>query len=464
MDKSKDISFSDAVNTYYKLKGDYEDNITKIKNTIKKIPNLSWKEKRTKLEKKHPKCINCKRAVGTLFSTQMDEKNQRILMALCGDRTNKCPLNIRINMGKVGLVPDDIQEITNELDNYNRQIIMDKNDLIFGYVSDIVAIELFKQLTNKITKLTSEYREFIDYYLDIVDNEEQHKSLETKQKLFNNNVLSFKDILHKYKNTSNTHLVQDALSLYLENIVPLANEIRNQKYSYVSVDYDEDKGIYRMVTIPTEIEELEYNIDSTNAETVESFVIGMVKSARKNKTIRGTKSGEQGQGKKTRRKRNLVIVDQLIEEREKEDGEENEEAKEKDQRTIVKIGDSEQSKDGVLEHEYNSATYIDSDDEEMREKENDVEHTRLNRIQESIKDDKYQVELVDNTDSTKMMNRGVEDSSSDDTYTPPPPPPYPDLTDEDESDKIPSNDSDSDSSNYKPPPPPLGQNDSDTSE
>ena len=62
--------FIDGLNTYFKLKAAYEGNINKEKLKISKLPEISWREKRVEFLKIKPKCINCKRPVGYIFSTK----------------------------------------------------------------------------------------------------------------------------------------------------------------------------------------------------------------------------------------------------------------------------------------------------------------------------------------------------------------------------------------------------------
>ena len=86
------------LNDYYKLKNNYENEILKEKKKIIKNQELSWKEKRNEFKSFKPKCINCKRPVGTIFSIKYNtEVEFRELKAICGSRTDPCNLNININ-------------------------------------------------------------------------------------------------------------------------------------------------------------------------------------------------------------------------------------------------------------------------------------------------------------------------------------------------------------------------------
>ena len=68
MDSEAKIKLLESVNTFYKLKNQYDDINLKLRRKIIKNEELSWKEKRVEFKKLRPKCINCKRPFGTLFS------------------------------------------------------------------------------------------------------------------------------------------------------------------------------------------------------------------------------------------------------------------------------------------------------------------------------------------------------------------------------------------------------------
>ena len=65
-----------ALNEYYKLKSKYENEIMKSKKIIMNDSSLSSKEKRQKYLQLKPKCINCKRPGGTIFSVKYYKNEQ----------------------------------------------------------------------------------------------------------------------------------------------------------------------------------------------------------------------------------------------------------------------------------------------------------------------------------------------------------------------------------------------------
>ena len=90
--------FQEAVNTFYTLKGQYDEEIEELRHKISKKSNLSNKEKRDEFKKLKPRCVNCNRKVGTIFEVKYDKSTDgRRAKAMCGDRVDPCPLDIELD-------------------------------------------------------------------------------------------------------------------------------------------------------------------------------------------------------------------------------------------------------------------------------------------------------------------------------------------------------------------------------
>ena len=125
------ISFNEALNNYYEFKTLYETSYKKEKRDIINNKKLSWNEKRSKFEKLKPKCINCKRPVGTLFSRKFTNDSSRefkTLLAVCGDRVKPCKLNINLKLENVETLEDNIKDLDK---TYKHWIYYRKNNLLY---------------------------------------------------------------------------------------------------------------------------------------------------------------------------------------------------------------------------------------------------------------------------------------------------------------------------------------------
>jgi hypothetical protein len=279
--------FIEGLNTYFKLKAAYETNIKKDKTQISKLPGLSWREKRNEYAKIKPKCINCKRPVGCIFSTKITN-GERQHIALCGDRKTPCPLDIKINLGATFNITDDIRQDEEKIKGYNNEIIRDKNDLLFGYINAQQAVTRFDSIKEDVADATKIYEFTLDNYLNVVDNAEKKEELKKVKLEFYNNLDNFNAMIQQYKSNQNTQFVIDAVELYVTTIQPRVNDILKKTYSYNSVEYNEDNNTFHLIQIPTSIEDLEWDIGE-HGQKVVSMRMGLEKFSQK-RTVRNTKA------------------------------------------------------------------------------------------------------------------------------------------------------------------------------
>jgi hypothetical protein len=275
-DEKKDAEkrkFIESLDQYYSYKDKYESNLKKDKVQIIKLEGLSWREKRIEFMKIKPKCINCRRPVGSIFSTKVQEDG-RHLIALCGDRKSPCPFNININLGLVQNIQDNLRNDETSLNDYKRDVIVDKNDLLFGYITAEEAVVKFDKLKDQVTEFTKVYEFTLQTYLNIVDNPVKKAELEKLQMEFYNNLDNFNTMIKQYNTTQNTQLIVDAIDLYKNTMEPRANEIMNKKYVYNSVEYNDDDNTFHLIQLPITSENLEWDL-MDNGQKVVSFKVGV---------------------------------------------------------------------------------------------------------------------------------------------------------------------------------------------
>ena len=271
--------FIDTLDQYYRYKDKYESNVKKEKNQIIKLEGLSWREKRAEYMKIKPKCINCRRPVGSIFSTKKQDDG-RHLIALCGDRKQPCPFNININLGLVQNIQENLRNDETELNEYKHKVIIDKNDLLFGYITAEEAVSKFDKLKEQVSEFTKIYEFTLQTYLNVVDNEEKKAELEKQQLEFYNNLDNFNLIINQYNSTQNTQLIVDAVELYTNSIQPRANEIMNKKYVYNGVEYNEDDNTFHLIQLSITNENLEWDL-ADDGQKVVSFKVGVEQEKRK---------------------------------------------------------------------------------------------------------------------------------------------------------------------------------------
>lgn len=274
--------FNETIFLFYKLKNQYEELIMNEKKKIIKIKELSWREKRRQFKRFKPKCINCKRTVGSIFSITRnpyiksskneDENNEeniekdefsdaRILKAYCGDRLNPCPLNIEIATNLFNIQKYLNEEETN-LTNDKIEIIKYKNDLLFAYLNETDVINKFEELKEKIKSETSNYEFLLNAYNEIVNNKEKMDIITDNTREIYELIEKIRVTIDKYEKTDNIEYVNDAVNIYINELMPKIKDNNQIKYKINYVDFNEYDNTYNLVQLPYTTEDLEASLDN----------------------------------------------------------------------------------------------------------------------------------------------------------------------------------------------------------
>jgi len=275
MDAEKRIEYTNALNTYYKLKTAYENAYNKDKNKIIKMKGLSWREKRVEFAKFKPKCINCKRPVGTLFYTA-NQKGDRSLVAKCGDKSSPCPLNIVIDLGYIVNLSNELRNDEKTISQVKNEIILDKNNLLFGYITSKEAVYKFDDIKESYATTSTNYEFFLQIFNDIVDNKERKEELKKDEMEAQLMVDNIKKMMKDFERTQNVQFVNDVVELYVKEMTPKLKDIMKNKYATSSVEYDDTTNMYNLMQIPISIEGLESDL-SAKERGVVSMQMGMEK-------------------------------------------------------------------------------------------------------------------------------------------------------------------------------------------
>lgn len=230
--------FQEAVNTFYTLKGQYDEEIEELRHKISKKSNLSNKEKRDEFKKLKPRCINCNRKVGTIFEVKYDKSTDgRRAKAMCGDRVDPCPLDIELDLGNISNINDDLKKEEELVKDLKKKIIILKNDLLFGYTTTEKAVEEFEELKKDLSSATEMYEiilvSSISYYGDGPIQNEEMKKLELD--IFND-IKQIKSYMSDFNRKKDVQYAQDAVTFMISQLTPKIISLRKIKYPIMTVD------------------------------------------------------------------------------------------------------------------------------------------------------------------------------------------------------------------------------------
>lgn len=288
------MSANDAFNEYYKLKNKYESDYNKDKQKIIKNKQMSWKEKRSEFKQLKPKCINCKRPVGTIFSIKHSgnpNDDFRELKAICGSLSEPCTLNININAGVTYNMMEHIKELEKDIENYKNEIIEYKNKLLFGYTKTETAVENFDKIKEAINDTSFLLNINYEHLFDVVDNKITNETIAKLKEEVYILINEIKMSIKKFDSTGNVQFIRDSVDIYVNQMESKLKELLTLKYKVNLVEFDENEGVYRLIQRKNGIADLE---DSYIAPNVINFnygeiYVGKVSDKQKARTKPGTK-------------------------------------------------------------------------------------------------------------------------------------------------------------------------------
>ena len=241
-----------ALNEYYTLKNKYNNDIQKIKNglTAKHGLNNSGQKKRDEYAKHKPKCVNCRRNVGTIFSDK-----ERVLKAICGDKDDPCKLNIEIFVGKKEHIDDIIDAMKENINDIKENIIKLKLDLIYNYkIEDEVADE-FTKLKRTYIEIQKNMNILIKKKDKILTNNgEKKKQIENLNQQITTIIGYINDKIKTYKEDGDSQDITEIIELYNDDLKNKLDELLLKKYNNTYVkkindpeQYSKNQDVYQLV-------------------------------------------------------------------------------------------------------------------------------------------------------------------------------------------------------------------------
>ena len=224
------MDFIEGLNEYFRLKAKYEAKEKTMKKTAyKNAPNR--KIGRLKASSVKAPCINCKRPVGTIFA-----KKDNKYMALCGDKTSPCNLNIQIFNGYVDNQYYSLITLLDFLNESKEEIIIQKLDTLFNYVSkQKVADHLFKKQLEKYTENSELYKLSLDSYNQIHNNMHRQELIARKNEEIHETMAAIRLIMGEYAKTGDAEILKSSVQMQVDDLIPKIEQLRRLKYEVMEM-------------------------------------------------------------------------------------------------------------------------------------------------------------------------------------------------------------------------------------
>jgi hypothetical protein len=277
--------YYEAIDSYYNYKAQYETEKEEIKKNISSNHgDVSWRQRRNIYRRTKPKCINCKRNVGTNFRTEFVEdktdennvdKTSRILKATCGDDSEPCTLDIQIMVPYTVLFDKAMTYNKEIIKGLQNSIIKEKNNAIFGYSQKNDALKNY-QLTNQaLSSVIKDYENFMLLVEFITNNRKRNQTLKETEIALEQNIKALRGHIEEFNNSGDPNHIEMATTLYLDEMLEQLNTIASLKYMYQAVEFNpNERAFYLMqqrVNLPNRVYSslntaniIKYSVDNDN--------------------------------------------------------------------------------------------------------------------------------------------------------------------------------------------------------
>ena len=257
-------SVENNINEYYKLKSKYDIQNQKNKQKILNNRLLSIKEKKAEFKQLKPKCVNCGKPGGTTFASVFNKEGEsyetfRELRAFC-NAVEPCGLNINIAVGHFENINTMLREIDDEIYDYKREIINDKNKLLFGLITTQQALDNFEIYKESINDFTSLLEKYLQVYIQITDNPETKEKMREELEKSYLQIQEIKHSIANFNTTNDIQFVRDAVNIYITNLKPTLSELLKLKYKENLIWYNENNNTYHLIQNKYSIKDMEINL------------------------------------------------------------------------------------------------------------------------------------------------------------------------------------------------------------
>lgn len=229
-DIRQSVQYIDALNMYFHMKTRYEDEFLSKKRKAFKS-SKSKKQGKLRAAAIKPKCINCKRDVGTVF-----EKNDKHYTAICGDSANPCNLKIDLYGGYYTTLLDTIYVFKELQDQLKDTIIMQKLDTLMNYVDENQAVKKFKENMSKYSEDSLFVKELVDKYDDLYNNANKQEAIAKQRSKIYLIKEKIQELVDEYKKTENREILITAAQLQKEELIPTIEQLNRMIAEHIEIN------------------------------------------------------------------------------------------------------------------------------------------------------------------------------------------------------------------------------------
>lgn len=251
----QESKFLEALQSYFKIKNNYDNALQKKKDKIYKMKNsISLNNRRERIQKIKSNCILCKKPVGTIFSYR-----NKHYKAICGSTDQPCKLNIDLEAGNVLNIDNTLQLINEIYQDEIVEIMKTKLNLLFGFDTEDETITKFSELNESLKSNNKILKHYKDVKSNIINNSDKQEELERINNSISVLITDFKINMTKYRKEQKIGVLKDAMHLFHSNIKELLEKKKKLQYAYQEIEFNGLDNTFQLVQkkyLPNKLEDV----------------------------------------------------------------------------------------------------------------------------------------------------------------------------------------------------------------
>lgn len=233
----RNMDYAESLAQYFKLKNDYETSLLAKRRAA--FSKGRTRKQGTNLAKEYrPKCIKCARPFGTIF-----EQRDRRYIARCGNVSAPCELNIQLYRGTHYSLEYMVRLFHDLVEDSKEDIIAQKLDTLFSYISETKSAETFKELLKTYSIDNSILKERLNNYNELHYSPHKRELIRNKIQQIHDLKNAMREMLTTFQKENNIEILKSLMEIYIHEYLPEIHNLRLLHYEVMELnDLDNFSG------------------------------------------------------------------------------------------------------------------------------------------------------------------------------------------------------------------------------
>jgi hypothetical protein len=231
--RGTEAEYVESLHKYFTLKTKYEDAAKSTRTIVREQAIRRGMSKQQAVKRAlaaRPKCVNCRRPVGTVFKIREDR-----FIAYCGDANEPCGLRIEIYKGRFES-DDELAKYTEaQLLETKEKIIRQKMDVLFNYSPEEETVPKFKELIEEYNLYSFLHKGDIETRDDKRFNSHKKELMKSKVQLLSELKGKMNAYVDEYAESKNREALRAAMDIYVGEYAPEIHNLRMLKYNVMEM-------------------------------------------------------------------------------------------------------------------------------------------------------------------------------------------------------------------------------------